>query len=278
VCCENGEGVDKDVTQALTWYCKAAEQGDSDAQNYLECLFTEGLSTEQDKADTFLWYQNQAEKNLKFAQKALVKAYSLGIGVSQDIKLATYWVLRSGLEYETSIRIAEENFDVIKFIPEALTTFSEFSKIYKIEFQKGYLSKENFISISDLIRLNKSIGLLIFTEITYENFDALKIIEALKVNSTVTDFIFDSTNISKSLHIEIQKLLDQNNAIDKAREYVKNHPIIVKYELPIDSIARSLDDLIITSLKGDQSLDATKLAIDEFLIKSIQASKEKNSG
>ena len=59
---------------------------------------------------------------------------------------------------------------------------------------------------------------------------------------------------------------------------MKNHPIIVKYELPIDSIARSLDDLIITSLKGDQSLDATKLAIDEFLIKSIQASKEKNSG
>ena len=197
ICYENGEGVDKDLAKAIALYCKAAEQGNSDAQIQLEYLFTEGLSTENEKVDTFLWYQKEAEKNLKFAQKVLVKAYCLGISVNQDLKMATYWVLRSGLENEIGIRISEENYDLIKYIPDVFNIFIEFSRIEKIVFEKGYLSNENIISISELIKSNKSIELLNLAEIALENSDALNLIEALKMNSTVTDLLFDGTKINE---------------------------------------------------------------------------------
>ena len=277
VCYENGEGVDKDVPKAIALFCKAAEQGNSDAQIQLEYLFTEGLSTEKEKVDTFLWYQKEAAKNLKFAQKALVKAYSLGIGVSQDLMMATYWVLRSGLVNETGIRISEENFDVIKFIPDVFNIFPDFSMIDKIEFEKGYLSNENIISISDLIHSNKSIELLNLTEIALENSDALNLIEALKVNSTVTDLFFDGTNINKILVFEIQKLLDQNVAISEARKYVKNHSIILSSSLENDGINNSIEKIIISNLKSGLNLSEVKQMIDEFLEKLIQIPQENSS-
>lgn len=75
------------------------------------------------------------------------------------------------------------------------------------------MSNENIISICELIHSNKSIELLNLTDIALENSDALNLIEALKVNSTATDLFFDGTNINNSLINEIQKLLDQNDAI-----------------------------------------------------------------
>ncbi len=277
VCYENGEGIDKDVPKAIALYCKAAEQGNSDAQIQLEYLFTEGLDTEKEKVDTFLWYQKEAEKNLKFAQKVLVKAYSLGIGVSQDLKMATYWVLRSGLEKEVGIRITEENYDLIKFIPDVFNTFIEFSKIEKMEFKKGYLSNENIISISELIHSNKTIELLNLTEIALENSDALNLIKALKVNSTVTDLFFDGTNINKIVIIEIQKLLDQNVAISEARKYAKNHSIFLSSAMSNEGINNSIEKIIISNLKSGLNLSETKQAIDKFLEKIIQMPLEKKS-
>jgi len=202
---ENGEGVDKDVPKAIALFCKAAEQGNSDAQVQLDFLFIEGLSTDKEKRDIFLWYQKEAAKNLKFAQRALVKAYSLGVGVCQDLKMAAYWAIRTGLEKETTIKFSAENFDLIKYIPTILNNFSEFFMVEKLEFEKGYLSNENFASISELIYSNKSIELFNFEGITLENADALEIIKALKMNSTVTDFFYDGTNVNISLNLEISK-------------------------------------------------------------------------
>jgi hypothetical protein len=277
VCYENGEGVEKDLAKAIILYCKAAEQGNSDAQIQLEYLFTEGLSTEKEKADTFVWYQKEAAKNLKFAQRVLVKAYSLGIGVIQDLKMATYWVLRSGLKNDFEIRVSEKNYDLIKFIPDAFNTFPEFSKIEKIEFEKGYLSNENIISICELIHSNKSIELLNLTDIALENSDALNLIEALKVNSTVTDLFFDGTNINNSLINEIQKLLDQNDAISEARKYAKNHPIILSSAMSNDGINNSIEKIVISNLKSGLNLNETKQAINEFLEKMIQIPVENSS-
>jgi uncharacterized protein len=277
VCYENGEGVEKDLAKAIILYCKAAEQGNSDAQIQLEYLFTEGLSTEKEKVDTFVWYQKEAAKNLKFAQKVLVKAYSLGIGVTQDLKMATYWVLRSGLKNDFEIRVSEKNYDLIKFIPDAFNTFPEFSKIEKIEFEKGYLSNENIISICELIHSNKSIELLNLTDIALENSDALNLIEALKVNSTVTDLFFDGTNINNSLINEIQKLLDQNDAISEARKYAKNHPIILSSAMSNDGINNSIEKIVISNLKSGLNLNETKQAINEFLEKIIQIPVENSS-
>jgi TPR repeat protein len=35
---ENGDGIKKDINQAIYWYEKSAKQGDNDAQNKLEEL------------------------------------------------------------------------------------------------------------------------------------------------------------------------------------------------------------------------------------------------
>jgi hypothetical protein len=268
---ENGEGIDKDVTKAIALYCNSAEQGDSDAQVQLESLFIEGLSTDEEKSDIFLWYQKEAEKNVKFAQKALVKAYSLGIGVCQDVNMAAYWAIRTGLEKETTIKFSVEHFDLIKYIPSIFKNFQEFSKIEKFKFEKGYLSNENFASISELIHSNKSIELFNFQEITLENADALEIIKALKVNSTVTDFFYDGTNVDVSLNLEISKLVNQNNSICEAKKYAKNHSLMLSSPLSNEMVIQSLETMVISKLKSDLSLS------DKFLEKFIQIPIEKSS-
>ena len=43
---ENGNGIEKDMNQAIYWYKKSAEQGDEDAQNKLKELLTEEINYE----------------------------------------------------------------------------------------------------------------------------------------------------------------------------------------------------------------------------------------
>ena len=269
---EKGEGLDKDVTQAAIWYRKAAEQGDTDAQIQLERLFTEGVISDKEKADILHWYQQAAAKNLKFAQNALVKAYSFGLGVTQDLKIATYWVMRSELQNEIGIRVEEENFDLIKFMPSVLKDFPEFSNIRKFQFEKGYVSNENFIAIADLIRECKSLELLDLTGISMENSDGLAIIQSLKENTTLTDIFFDTDNVNKNILSEIKNLLEQNIAIADAKKYAQNHMIVLSNPLSANAISNSIEKIITFSIKSGQSLGVTKHVIDEFLTKSIPSS------
>jgi hypothetical protein len=177
---ENGEGIAKDMTKAIIWYCKAVEQGDADAQIQLERLLTDELNSEKAKSDIFNWLQQAAVQNLKFAQNALIKSYSLGLGISQDLKLATYWTMRSGMENSESIYIPEENFHLITFIPAVLKEFPEFDNLKRLKFQQGFIHSENFIAIGNLIRKCKSLELLDLTGITLENSDGLVILQSLK--------------------------------------------------------------------------------------------------
>ena len=262
---EAGEGVEKDISQAAIWYRKAAEQGDAEAQMQIERLFAEGLCNEKDKQDILQWYQRAATQNMKFAQNALINAYSTGQGVTQDLSMATYWVLRSALKQGDGIKIATENFDLIKFIPGTLKNFSEFANVKKLEFENGYLSNENINSIAELIESNTSIEFINLSGIVLENADGLKIIQALKFNTKLTDLFFDSSRIHQGISLEIQKILDQNMAITEVRQYAKNHVMHTPTSLSAEFLIKSIDEIIISSIKRGQSKGVAKQMVDAFL-------------
>lgn len=262
---EAGEGVEKDISQAAIWYRKAAEQGDAEAQTQIERLFAEGLCNEKDKQETLQWYQRAATQNLKFAQNALIHAYSTGQGVTQDLSMATYWVLRSALKQGTSIKIAAENFDLIKFIPGILKNFSEFANVKKLEFENAYLSNENINSIAELIESNTSIELINLSGIVLENADGLKFIQSLKVNTKLTDLFFDSSRIHQGISIEIQKMLNQNMAIAEVRQYALNHVMHTSASNSKEFLIKSIDEIIISSIKSGQSKGVAKQMVDTFL-------------
>jgi TonB family protein len=59
---ENGYGVKQDFAEAMTWYRKAAAQGNADAQNNVGWLYQNGWGVKQDDAEALTWYRKAAEQ------------------------------------------------------------------------------------------------------------------------------------------------------------------------------------------------------------------------
>lgn len=106
-CYDNGEGVNRDVVQAVIWYRLAAEQGNAKAQANLGDCYEKGEGVAQDYSEAFKWFSlacangnESAGKNLIVVENcmspeqlaagkcALGGAYSKGIGVLQDLERA----------------------------------------------------------------------------------------------------------------------------------------------------------------------------------------------
>ena len=59
---QNGLGVAKDEMEAVTWYRKAAEQGNAHAQYNLGWMFQNGLGVSKNRAEAITWYRKAAEQ------------------------------------------------------------------------------------------------------------------------------------------------------------------------------------------------------------------------
>lgn len=88
---KNGEGVEKDLGEAVKWYRKAAEQGENRAQNSLGDLYYNGTGVERDYAEAFKWFQKAAEQGNKFGQFNLGLCYESGNGVEKNLIEAMKW-------------------------------------------------------------------------------------------------------------------------------------------------------------------------------------------
>ena len=86
-----GDGVRKNVDQALKWYHLAAAQGDSGAELNLGALYEAGEGVPKDLAMARKWYLLAADQGLDGAQYNLGRVYSLGLGVSKDNVEADKW-------------------------------------------------------------------------------------------------------------------------------------------------------------------------------------------
>ncbi len=86
---DTGEG--DDTLQAETWFRRAAEQGNSEAQYYFGLYLYHGDGTGKDLAQAVAWYKAAAEQEYAPAQYLLGNALRLGNGVKKDKAAAIQW-------------------------------------------------------------------------------------------------------------------------------------------------------------------------------------------
>jgi len=83
VCYANGDGVNKDAEQAVSWYRRAAESGHTGAQLNLGVCYVNGDGVAKDAVQAVSWYQRAAESGDTDAQFCLGYHYANGDGHRQ---------------------------------------------------------------------------------------------------------------------------------------------------------------------------------------------------
>ena len=84
-------GKQKDYSEAVKWYRKAAEQGHAGAQNNLGLCYKNGQGVPQDYSEAVKWYRRATEQGHARAQNNLGVCYQKGEGVPQDYSEAVKW-------------------------------------------------------------------------------------------------------------------------------------------------------------------------------------------
>ena len=87
----HGEGVAKDLAEAVKWYRKAAEQNHPRAQHSLAFCYAVGDGVPKDSGEAAKWFRKAAEQNLAVAQNGLGYCYEKGEGVAKDLVEAAKW-------------------------------------------------------------------------------------------------------------------------------------------------------------------------------------------
>jgi len=90
-----GHGVERDNSEALKWYGKAAEQGLAEAQCRLGVMYGKGTGVTQNHAEAVKWYRSAAEQGYAEAQYHLGFMYAKGLGIAQDHAEAAKWYLKA---------------------------------------------------------------------------------------------------------------------------------------------------------------------------------------
>jgi len=90
----SGNGVTRDKAQAVSWYRKAAEQGDAKVQYFLGVCYYYGEGVAKDDVEAVKWWRQAAEQGDANAQYYLGVCYFKGEGVAKDeIEAYGYWNL-----------------------------------------------------------------------------------------------------------------------------------------------------------------------------------------
>jgi TPR repeat protein len=97
VCYQQGQGVERDLEQAVDWYRKGAEAGDGGAMAYLGVCYQQGQGVERDLEQAVDWYRKGAEAGDGGAMAVLGFCYAQGQGVERDLEQAVDWY-RKGAE------------------------------------------------------------------------------------------------------------------------------------------------------------------------------------
>ncbi len=135
---EHGEGVPRDMNQAIKIYCHAARKGDADANYQLGWIYANGRGVPRDDAIAAAWFSRAAEAGDRFAQKMLQRLTTVAVEDNRrcllangkeilppiksvpnpDKKLIHYWVQRLAPDYELDANLVlavietESNFNV----------------------------------------------------------------------------------------------------------------------------------------------------------------------
>jgi TPR repeat protein len=86
--------VAKDEVQAVAWFRKAADQGDTSAQSNLGNSYYNGTGVPEDLVEAVKWYRKAADQGHAEAQFNLGVCYYKGAGTQMDLVEAyAYWSL-----------------------------------------------------------------------------------------------------------------------------------------------------------------------------------------
>jgi TPR repeat protein len=87
--------VDKDTTQSLLWYTKAADAGHPDALNNLGIKYRRGRWVKKDYNKAMQLFKKSANAGNAYGMFNLGRMYEFGNGTKQDYKKAHEWYLKS---------------------------------------------------------------------------------------------------------------------------------------------------------------------------------------
>ena len=133
----------------------------------------------------------------------------------------------------------------------------------------GNLLNDGYIAaIGEFIRSNCNVKTLVMCSYgsSISEGRASKLSETLKFNTQLTQLKFYGAQPAEKITRKIKTLLLQNKHIVKLRKYVKDHPLVCSAGFPLDIVPGILDEIIVAYLKDGHTYDATKKAIDEFLV------------
>ena len=145
LCYENGNGVDRDLTEAVKWYRKAAEQGNASAQSNLGWCYESGYGVARDQREAVKWFRKAADQGNANAQLYLGVCYKNGEGVPKDLSEAVKWFRKAA---EQGYAYAQNNLGVCykngEGVPKDLT---EAAKWFRKAAEQGDVSAQNNIGV-----------------------------------------------------------------------------------------------------------------------------------
>jgi len=89
---EFGQGVDKNLAEAMRWYRVAADRGDPIAQTNLGFFYESGVNGPANPVEAAKWYLRAAVSGFVRAQFNLGTLYLRGAGVERNEELAVHWI------------------------------------------------------------------------------------------------------------------------------------------------------------------------------------------
>ncbi len=133
---EFGYGVDRDASQAISWYRKAAEQGLVVAQHNIGRSYNFGTGVEQDFTQAEQWYRKAAEQGHMDAMFFLGALYSNehGSDAGQHTNITAYAWLQNALELGNPTASAIQSRIVMKLSAEELEQAKALAETYKQKF------------------------------------------------------------------------------------------------------------------------------------------------
>jgi len=97
----------RDVVQAVSWYRKAADQGNASAQVNLGAIYRgDYRRVAKDLVEAAKWYRKAAAQGDALGQFYLGSCYAKGEGVAQDMPQAVEWTRKSADQGEVMAQVA----------------------------------------------------------------------------------------------------------------------------------------------------------------------------
>lgn len=105
-------GISRISSSTFCLFCKAAEQGDDEAQRELGGCYFNGIGVEQSYERAVEWFSLAASQGNVVAQSNLADCYENGYGVERSRDMAMSWYKAAALQGDTRAKIMYSMMDL----------------------------------------------------------------------------------------------------------------------------------------------------------------------